>query len=399
MMAEEKKNSLQEGQQDKNQEAELKQAGSDMPRERMTVERILMSEDQSDLLDMAEGLNLRVSGKGKERLASAIARYLLHPDHMRQELLSLSEEELDAVEKLIGNPHSVPDEWESQGLDEFWSLGYATKNSDGTYEVAGDAEAVYNKIRKDGYREYHKKISWMADCLLAFVDLYMAAPVEVVYKMYQREETLDVSYQEFLRIFKKVPDEMNPCCITNGIVASRELGGDELYEALDEVQLDVEYYILTKEEIICRAKDGYMSSSKEYQALEEFITEKMGDNVDWYSLCLTVNNIFMTGGSVSDVLKTLKNRKIKLPVGKDAETFKNILTDAGNNTRMVMFRGHTSREIHETLTPDQLEELRKPTARVNRKTVRRAEGEKKIYPNDPCPCGSGKKYKKCCGKN
>ena len=23
----------------------------------------------------------------------------------------------------------------------------------------------------------------------------------------------------------------------------------------------------------------------------------------------------------------------------------------------------------------------------------------KIYPNDPCPCGSGKKYKKCCGKN
>ena len=25
--------------------------------------------------------------------------------------------------------------------------------------------------------------------------------------------------------------------------------------------------------------------------------------------------------------------------------------------------------------------------------------EKKIYPNDPCPCGSGKKYKFCCGRN
>ena len=25
--------------------------------------------------------------------------------------------------------------------------------------------------------------------------------------------------------------------------------------------------------------------------------------------------------------------------------------------------------------------------------------EKKTYPNDPCPCGSGKKYKKCCGRN
>ena len=24
--------------------------------------------------------------------------------------------------------------------------------------------------------------------------------------------------------------------------------------------------------------------------------------------------------------------------------------------------------------------------------------DKKIYPNDPCPCGSGKKYKNCCGR-
>ncbi len=23
--------------------------------------------------------------------------------------------------------------------------------------------------------------------------------------------------------------------------------------------------------------------------------------------------------------------------------------------------------------------------------------DKKVGPNDPCPCGSGKKYKKCCG--
>ncbi|MDD7254084.1 MAG: preprotein translocase subunit SecA [Firmicutes bacterium] len=31
-----------------------------------------------------------------------------------------------------------------------------------------------------------------------------------------------------------------------------------------------------------------------------------------------------------------------------------------------------------------------------REPVQRA--EKKIYPNDPCPCGSGKKYKNCCGR-
>ena len=33
--------------------------------------------------------------------------------------------------------------------------------------------------------------------------------------------------------------------------------------------------------------------------------------------------------------------------------------------------------------------LREPKKREN----------KKVYPNDPCPCGSGKKYKQCCGRN
>ena len=35
-------------------------------------------------------------------------------------------------------------------------------------------------------------------------------------------------------------------------------------------------------------------------------------------------------------------------------------------------------------------------ARKEENVVRK---QKKIYPNDPCPCGSGRKYKKCCYKN
>ena len=42
---------------------------------------------------------------------------------------------------------------------------------------------------------------------------------------------------------------------------------------------------------------------------------------------------------------------------------------------------------------DKLQELYKEQKRST--TV---VNEAKIYPNDPCPCGSGKKYKKCCGK-
>jgi uncharacterized protein YecA (UPF0149 family) len=43
--------------------------------------------------------------------------------------------------------------------------------------------------------------------------------------------------------------------------------------------------------------------------------------------------------------------------------------------------------------------------KTTKKTAAKKKSKKKVLPeikvgrNDPCPCGSGKKYKKCCGKN
>ncbi|MCP6329953.1 SEC-C metal-binding domain-containing protein, partial [Klebsiella pneumoniae] len=39
----------------------------------------------------------------------------------------------------------------------------------------------------------------------------------------------------------------------------------------------------------------------------------------------------------------------------------------------------------------------KPDGSVKGVTVRRPEGTSAVGRNDPCPCGSGKKFKKCCG--
>lgn len=46
------------------------------------------------------------------------------------------------------------------------------------------------------------------------------------------------------------------------------------------------------------------------------------------------------------------------------------------------------------LTPEKSKELYR-----DQKASGTVRNEQKVYPNDPCPCGSGKKYKKCCGKN
>ena len=48
---------------------------------------------------------------------------------------------------------------------------------------------------------------------------------------------------------------------------------------------------------------------------------------------------------------------------------------------------------NDIFTPERQKELYKEQKRST--TI---VNEAKVYPNDPCPCGSGKKYKKCCGR-
>ena len=49
---------------------------------------------------------------------------------------------------------------------------------------------------------------------------------------------------------------------------------------------------------------------------------------------------------------------------------------------------------NDIFTPERQKELYKEQKRST--TI---VNEAKVYPNVPCPCGSGKKYKKCCGRN
>ena len=62
-----------------------------------------------------------------------------------------------------------------------------------------------------------------------------------------------------------------------------------------------------------------------------------------------------------------------------------------NNTRKILNRGYTPNEMRNMKTPV----LTQKSFNDNIIDIR-AIRKDKLYPNDPCPCGSGKKYKNCC---
>jgi len=62
------------------------------------------------------------------------------------------------------------------------------------------------------------------------------------------------------------------------------------------------------------------------------------------------------------------------------------LLQAGEDAREVLFEDEDGIEVFEADDANNLQDV----SVINT--------SKKVRPNDPCPCGSGKKYKKCCGK-
>ena len=84
-----------------------------------------------------------------------------------------------------------------------------------------------------------------------------------------------------------------------------------------------------------------------------------------------------------EYLNILRDCNIFIPK-KDLQIVLDILSEMANSTRLWSNNGRTPNEIFELYERPRLNKLPSKTVKVGR--------------NDLCPCGSGKKYKKCCGR-
>ena len=77
------------------------------------------------------------------------------------------------------------------------------------------------------------------------------------------------------------------------------------------------------------------------------------------------------------------------------EMFNNMISSIQEDTVRMLYHVHVEQKIEREqvakVTGTNKDDSAGPKKPVQRK-------EDKVYPNDPCPCGSGKKYKQCCGR-
>ena len=378
-------------------EAEDAPAGS---RRNPTVKDFLMSYRKEDLLSIAGELGLHCKGMAQEEIASRVAAEVLKPEVMKASFLIADDQEVQAFEAAVQRKcfHVTEGEWDTlQWLND---MGYLVSYSDDYAEVPAEVAAVYSEINTPEFRTLRSQVNWMRDCFVMVSYLYVSAPAETVYQMFSQRKGFDIGYDRFIELYHEIPEKACICELVGDQIILKSALINNIYKDIERRQGGRKFYIPSVDEVLDYSRNGYPTRSTSYQKLGRFLMEEMNvsDAVKDQVLFFIYKECSMDG-RMSAIMENLGQKGIQFN-DEQLEKFTKLIMDANNNTRMLEFRGYTPNEISGAVWPFAAGKphTAMPNSFVPTATPMQPASTRKIYPNDPCPCGSGKKYKKCCGR-
>ena len=368
-------------------------------------------------------------------LAKRCADRLLNKSFMEQRFLSLNDGQVETLRRAVsgGNIFKAKSFSEADDMAVLYELDYVvpTKNDD-EFLIPTDVMEAFKEIDTPEYHHKRRQHVWLLDCLDVVEYFYGSVPVRQFYRLYRQfgELSQEEMVQEILSI-----DEFDSFCVVHdGRIIYRAWLQDDEYKALERYQGDKPYYIPTKDVVEDISRNGYPTRQKEAKTLCSFFSKEMHmEALDAEDLTEEIWHKLNQGETFHDVMNLINERNLVFPSEKAMRVFAECLTRLNNTTPMLYNRGFTP----EALRPREMEAIRRNgltvvpgsteaagmlakaadqlramgvhvdldssageigTALVSSDRKKIISGKKKIYPNDPCPCGSGKKYKNCCGR-
>jgi len=233
---------------------------------------------------------------------------------------------------------------------------------------------------------------------------------EVIYK--QRREALDgKSLQEYIEeiIFDRAEE------IAGLFADERALPEEWDFKGIDEAtfnQFNLRLGEIDEDTLDGLTREGLAQMIGEaaieaYREKEKMIGAAEFRNLERYIMLQTVDNLWKDHLLSMDHLKEgiglrgyAQQNPLLIYKKEGFEMFQDMIARIQEETLSILFRIQLAE-------PDELEDLHKPKEqnlifsggegeKPKKKPVKRS--QKKVGRNEPCPCGSGKKYKKCCGR-
>lgn len=400
---------------------------------------ILISHNVPDLKYMAKNLGIKGYSKlRKAELLEVIYGQILDAKTLQERFLVANDKEIKFLEEAIENKINI--ESDSRDYVYWMSLAFAFATEDFEIHIPTEIKEVYAVIKDiESYNENRRITTIIDEYATACTNLYEIIHVEKLIEIINKQTQINIEYEDVL-YWCSISTQYKGTVLyffKDGYVMDGVYDESEEYsrnyEDMLYRQADKPYYIPNKKELLKYVYDDYIDENKYFNDMVLFLQKQLKYNYERaYEMTSEIQIQIRIDEKPSEIIEFLTDEMgLEYQNERQVTGFFEHMMNMFNNTRISVNRGHTPRELSEIMGYNKeipaklLDEIKdmgfigigeEDTQASLRNTEHffdstnqqanniiqfpgKPHSKKKTYPNDPCPCGSGLKYKMCCGKN
>lgn len=343
----------------------------------------------------------QISGRSKmkkEELADALSAYLTDPEQLKSIVLATDGDEWALLEPLMKESsiqdNALPFEQYSYYLER--GLVFSFFNEGKLHVLMPEeVKAAAATLNLSGLKQEHDSSQEIHEYIAAAAHLYGVIKLDKLVQIFNSQHDLAMTEEELAQAASEMIERgqniiLHDGTLFNGFIA----GGDESKLAeLAESQTGKPYYVPDKEELLRYADFGYFEMTPQLDELQTFVLNNMSKDKELVEALMDDIQLGCANkSSMQELIDLFDKRKVPFKSPVHAQRIISLLAEVYNNTRMWANAGHTLVEV------SAMEE----GGDSQKGLVRLVDDNENVVPkvgrNEPCPCGSGLKYKKCHGK-
>lgn len=337
----------------------------------------------------------RMSSLRKKELVEALAANI--PGTVNEQVTFLTEEQFSFVDRFLQNNGVIKKDETNIDLEDLFfytSIGYIhpmTKDEKMLIvmpqEVMDQFEALKHTDLKVGLRKNQRLIN------LLVVILHHYGVVEIGYAKRILEEDIEqeIELEWFLKFVEFQSNYYNEFHLNDrGYIVNELVENENYLIQKQESRKDLEYADIPRKDVLKVNKLDFFDRTPEVKVLEDYLKKDYGiDEIVIRELIEQFIYMVQLEDTLPEIVNMFSNH-IEFQEVEEVEILVQKLSRIMNSTKLWILKGHTPKSI--ASPKEELRVLNKPASIYDFNT------KQKVGRNDPCPCGSGKKFKKCCGK-
>lgn len=325
---------------------------------------------------------------------------ILRPDELEDKLTALDENEMELFKFLLGKPYGViltaeTDKLLGQMLD---SYGLADLQEDSKIIIPKSIRDTFDKIWSDEQILRWRKRNWMYKCMDAGRYLYGVMTWDVLKKLFALWYP-HAEMDEIRELFESTPSYYKWFAERDGRLVLNGFEKENYCDYLEkEIQGDTPFYMPTRDQVEELYDKGCLLSLEAHSKMQDFIAEtyeldpdnagyKVHELYEMINSRVRVNDAADLFGASGEE----GGKDFAFPSDEAKVRFIELYMEMSRECRVRDNRGHDYFEMVSIMA----EKNQKNESAGRKAAVKRV----KIGRNEPCPCGSGRKYKNCCGRN